>query len=338
MPDKNRKLNKKMLERLIIIHNLIKSGVSPTAEQIQRYYCEQTGYSKVGIATIYRDISTLQVQFQAPLYFDRSTNGYRYLDDNWNFALNSITEQDVFYLSTAKTILNNLSDSPLYNGISEAIDFLTDTQTNGKSEFINRIAVCPAPKVIVNPEIWDKIMNSLKNNKIIEFDYNGRWYKGDYKRRVHPWQLVLDNSMYYIFGWDETADNRKGGERLFCLNRIKDLQITKDTFILPDNFDFSKRCSGGRFGAYSNQCAETFKIEFSGKARQYVNDYIWAENQKIIEDEEKDTSTISFSCSQYHKVLEWILSLGADAKPLAPESLVEEWKNEISRMYQMLHN
>ena len=71
-----RQLNKKMLERLIIIHNAIKSGLYPDNLRLQRLYCEQTGYSKVGEATINRDIDMLRTYFHAPLEFDRQKGGY----------------------------------------------------------------------------------------------------------------------------------------------------------------------------------------------------------------------------------------------------------------------
>jgi hypothetical protein len=32
------------------------------------------------------------------------------------------------------------------------------------------------------------------------------------------------------------------------------------------------------------------------------------------------------------KVLEWVLSQGMRAKPIAPESFVERWKNEVQGM------
>ena len=47
-----RSLNKKIIERIIIIHNAIKAGLYPNNVKLQRLYCEQTGYSKVGEATI----------------------------------------------------------------------------------------------------------------------------------------------------------------------------------------------------------------------------------------------------------------------------------------------
>ena len=75
-----RTLNKKMLERLIIIHNAIKAGMYPDVPSLQKLYCEQTGYSKVGEATIYRDIDLLRTYFHAPLEFDREKGGYYYFD------------------------------------------------------------------------------------------------------------------------------------------------------------------------------------------------------------------------------------------------------------------
>ena len=89
-----RTLNKKMLERLIIIHNAIKSGMYPNNEQLRRLYCEQTGYGSVGEATINRDIDTLRTYFHAPLEFDRHKGGYYYSDDGWEFALNKLSAQE----------------------------------------------------------------------------------------------------------------------------------------------------------------------------------------------------------------------------------------------------
>ena len=84
------------MERLIIIHNLIKSGTYPNVQKIQSYYCEKTGYEQVGVATIYRDISTLQVEFNAPIAYDPYKKGYYYTDGQWKLALNTISQDDIF--------------------------------------------------------------------------------------------------------------------------------------------------------------------------------------------------------------------------------------------------
>ena len=130
-----RQLNKKMLERLIIIHNAIKSGLYPDNLCLQRLYCEQTGYSKVGEATINRDIDMLRTYFNAPLEFDRQKGGYYYSDNNFEFALNNISSEDVFYLSAAKTLLSSFEGSPVYKAISMSLILLSTHKELGKAAF-----------------------------------------------------------------------------------------------------------------------------------------------------------------------------------------------------------
>ena len=50
-----RQINKKMIQRLIIIHNAIKAGLYPDNKKLRRLYLEETGYSNVGEATINRE-------------------------------------------------------------------------------------------------------------------------------------------------------------------------------------------------------------------------------------------------------------------------------------------
>lgn len=334
----NRKLNKKMLERLIIIHNLIKSGVYPNVPQIMKYYLQQTGYDKIGEATINRDIDTLRVRFNAPIEYDREKNGYYYLDDNFEFALNKISQEDVFYLSSVKNMLANIKNNPIYNEISNVIDFITDTQGIARSDFLSRIAVMPHPVSTIEENVWNGIMKAMQNNLIIEFDYKGRWNTEITHRKVHSFQLLLDDGMYYLFGYDENAvddDGKKGAERLFCINRIKSLHISNETFPLPANYEFEKRVSGGKFGAFIGSPKNHFAVEFYGCSREFVKDCIWVEGQTITDDDENDVTTIEFDTVQASKVKEWILSQGCNARPLEPEWLVEEWKEEITTMLEL---
>ena len=108
----NSLLTKKKIERLIKIHNAIKSGLYPNSKQLQKLIHEETGF-EVGIATISRDLDTLRTYFRAPIDYDRAKNGYYYIDDNFEFALNEISLDDALYLSTVKTLLANFNGSPI---------------------------------------------------------------------------------------------------------------------------------------------------------------------------------------------------------------------------------
>lgn len=322
-------LNKKMLERLIIIHNAIKSGVYPNNSQLQRLYCEQTGYNKVGEATINRDIDMLRTYFHAPLEFDRKKNGYYYLNEDFEFALNNLSCDDIFYLSAAKTLLSSFKGMPMYNAISEVIDFVADTQTIGKSSFLKRIAVPPLPYVAANENIWKSVLYALQNNLILEFDYNGRWRTETTHRRVHPYQILVDEGQCFIFGYSE----ERKAERIFSLNRMKKVNVTSEHFELPADFEFSSRSGGGKFGAFmSGEAAVKFTIDFYGNARQYVKSCIWADDQIFTDFDNENKTQIQFSTTQVMKVQEWILAQGADAVPVSPDWFVDDWKNHIREL------
>jgi len=322
-----RTLNKKMLERLIIIHNAIKSGMYPNNKQLQRLYCEQTGYSKVGEATINRDIDVLRTYFQAPLEYDRKRNGYYYFEE-WDFALNNISAQDVFYLSAAKTLLSSFQGSPLYDEIAGVIDFVTDTQTSGKSALLKRIAIPPAPQIMVDKEVWADVLRALQGNCVLEFDYIGRWRTKKTHRRVRPYQILLDDGVCYLYGF---AEERKA-ERLFALNRMKKLKVTADHFELPAGYEFSTRCGGGYFGSFASDDKDEYIIDFYGDARQYVKDRVWADDQKITDFDNEDRTRIVFTSTQFLSIQEWVLAKGGNAIPRAPLWLVEEWQDQICQM------
>ncbi len=325
-------INKRQLERLIIIHNAIKAGLYPNNKTLRQLYCEQTGYKNVSEATIQRDIDTLRVNFHAPIEYDTFKKGYYLLDSNYDFALNSISTKDVFYLSAAKTMLSSFEGTTVYDSIADVINFVTNTQGMGRFEMLNRIAVPPVPRIVMNDEkVWEQILDSMSRNQIVEFDYSGRWHTATKHRRVHPYQVLLDQGRCYLFCYDENADG-ENKERLFALNRIKNLTMTDSTFKLPEDYEFSSRCGGGRFGAFIGDDPTTFVVDFYGDAREYVKECIWAEDQKIEEFEEDEKTRITLTSRQVLPVKEWILAQGANAVPVSPGWFVDEWTEVVQGM------
>lgn len=329
MPTQKRHIdNHLMLERLSKIHAKIKSGCYPNTKQL-------AFDNEVSVPTISRDIEFLRDRFGAPICYDATQRGY-YYEEDFDMPLNMISSKDVMFLSLVKQLMTQYEGSPIYSEISSIIDFLTDSQGIGKSDFIKQVAAPPLPKVVVNEDSWNKVIQSLKENTLLQFDYNGRWRTETTHRMVHPYQVLLQDGMYYVFGFDENANKGKGGERLFNLSRMKNIENINKTFNLPENFEFTSRCGGGLFGAFKEAKKEKFEIDFYDDARQFVKDCIWADDQEIIDSEEENMTTIKFTSSQSDKVFEWVLSQGVRAHPVAPESFVARWKNEIQKLNQYL--
>ena len=61
------------------------------------------------------------------------------------------------------------------------------------------------------------------------FDYTDRWGKQTEQRKLRPYQLVLDDGVCYLFGFDEL----RNAERIFSLVRMRNAVVTDEAFELP---------------------------------------------------------------------------------------------------------
>ena len=91
--------------------------------------------------------------------------------------------------------------------------------------------------------------------------------------------------------------------------------------------------SFSKFGAYTFKEPVKYKIEFYGNTQIWIKENSWANDQIIDETENK--TTLTFTSSQDDKILEWILSCGADAKPVEPGDFVQRWKDKICEMAEL---
>ena len=108
--------------------------------------------------------------------------------------------------------------------------------------------------------------------------------------------------------------------------------MTSEHFELPENFDFSSRCGGGKFGIFMSDNSVDFVIDLYNDARVFVKERKLAENQKITDFEEEEKTRIEFSSTQTLRVMEWVLSQGANAIPVSPDWFVNNWKSTVETM------
>ena len=240
---------------------------------------------------------------------------------------NHLSDKDLRVLLSAKTLLSHYKNTPIYEDVCSVLDLLSSNAMDGKNAtLMNRIAVAPTVETTINQEIWNAIQDALNQNHILQFDYTDRWGKETEQRRLRPYQLVLDEGICYLFGFDELRQ----AERIFSLVRMRNAIVTEESFELPEDFEFETRCKDGNFGAVFRQKSEHYKIEFYREARLLVKEKVWADSQIITESDGK--TTIEFDSTQFLKIKSWVLSNGCNAKPIQPAWLVEEWKRHAKEM------
>ena len=180
-----------MLERIIAIHRMIKSGSYPNTAQLAKQF-------ECGTSTISIDIDYLRDRFYAPIDYDAYNRGYYYYKP-FDLPLNELSPADMEVLTSAKILLAHFEGTPLYDQLFSLIDCLAPND-KGNSPMLNRITVPPVAKSFYDKSIWIDIYEAMKTNQIIEFDYNGLQRKEKTHRRVHPYQLVMDDGLVYLLG------------------------------------------------------------------------------------------------------------------------------------------
>ncbi|GHV79236.1 hypothetical protein AGMMS49944_10270 [Spirochaetia bacterium] len=321
-----KRLPKTALPRIYYIDEQIASGTYPSTKKLAKEY-------DTSMSSISRDIDYLK-DLGAPIEYDTQRRGYYYSKKTFRLPGSFTTTENIQALGMAKTLLSLYQDTPLYEAARNLLESITAplVDRNNPGLYENRIVVPPVASSNVNPDTWNTITLGLKENKVIAFDYQGTWDDDFKPRRVRPYQLLFDTGVWYLYGY---AEERKA-IRVFALTRIQNAALTANTFTLPPDYDYCSRADGSNFGIFAGEKKYRFSVAFYEASAPWVRERRWAGDQVIEETE--DGTVITFTSTQYDKVLEWVLSRGCTAQPMEPQKLVEDWKWHINEMRKLARN
>lgn len=290
--------------------------------------------------TFFRDIKDLEVKYKAPIDKDIETAGYFYTDPHYHLPRFYTDENAAKAAKLIKTLMDMVKNNPLYKEAQEVFESLSIETSNYSTEQIkinktpdnDRIIFVGAPNKSVPAETWRILDKALRENLEITFFYQG-WREPERKhRRVQPLQLIFDNGNWNLHGFDIV----KHETRRYTLGEMTELELTKNVFALPKDYDFRKMTRGS-FGCIAENKYFDFKIHLHDYATRYAKDRIWGENQKTEEDKENpgpygDGIILSFKSNQLTSIERWVWQWGDCAIPLAPKELVEDWKERRERI------
>jgi len=320
-----RSMPKTGLPRIYRIEKEIASGKFPNSDDLARLL-------ETSISTISRDIEFMRDQLGAPIEYDALNRGYYFTERTFRLPASFTNAKDLLALCMARSIFSLYRDTPLYDASRQLLESITTPiTTDGNNDWLeSRITVPPIASAKVKSEIWDIIIEGLKGNRVITFDYKGTWDDEYKKRKVHPYQLLFDSGVWYLYGF---AEERKGA-RIFSISKMKNAQLTKDVFTLPKNYKYADFSGDSYFGVFIGQEKQRFVIEIYEDSISFAEERQWAADQKITEKD--DHINIEFTSTQYYKVLRWVLSCGCNAIPKFPKKLVNDWKAHINEMKKMV--
>ena len=324
-------LPRAVLARIYFIDRQIASGKYPNVHFLAKEY-------EVETATIYRDIEYMRDMLNAPIEYSAKHRGWYYGEKSFRLPARFASANDMLALGMAKSLISLYRDTPLYQSAERLLNDITaplspDEVSDVKQAawYEKRIIVPPVASAPVNNETWEIIIDAMKENRVITFEYKGVWDKIYRTRLVRPYQLLFDTGVWYIYGYAE----ERSAMRLFSLSRIKNISLTNERFTLPKDFDYRIKNDGSYFGVFIGK-KRHYKIAFASTASIEIKERKWAADQKIEEKKDGTGIVINFSSIQFPKVLAWVLSYGMAAQPIEPPELVNEWKKNIVALYEKI--
>ena len=148
---------------------------------------------------------------------------------------------------------------------------------------------------------------------------------------VDPYTLVFHKGGMYLLG---NAHNRSG-MRLFALERIRGVEVTRQRFEIPDSYQPEAHFSSA-FGLVSDTPMKV-RVRFSSEIAHAVKDRIWMAGQKISADSEGRV-TVEFEAAGRMELVSWILSYGMHAEVLGPPELRKDVRRHVKEMRQQYRN
>ena len=143
-------------------------------------------------------------------------------------------------------------------------------------------------------------------------------------RKLDPYRVWYCSGGLYVIGHDHRSDEI----RTFAVDRIRGVKATEDTFAVPASFDFDAYTASS-FGVVAEP-AVAVRIRFDRSWAMHVEEHSWHPSQKL--ERRKDGSVeLRMEVGGTTELRNWVLSFGAGAEVLEPESLRAEVAGELER-------
>ncbi|MDQ8203331.1 WYL domain-containing protein [Pelagicoccus sp. SDUM812003] len=310
--EKIHSLKRPAIERMLRIHNELKSGSYPNCTSLAKEM-------EVSTKTISRDIDFMRDRMLLPLEYDSSLHGYYYTREVQSLPTIDISEGELLALSIARKSLDYYKgtpfEKPLANALNKLSASLPDTITANLSELSQSISFRQGRSSQVNEALLQAFTKATLERRTISFDYKKLGGSKTERRALNVYHLTNFLGKWYAIGWDQKRD----AMRTFLLNRASSAALEGSTFTVPKTFS-AEDYLGSSFGIYSPSGDHKVSILFKNPISEYISENTWHPSQRV--DYRDDGSImIHFELGSLVEVASWILSWGPNAEAMRPQEL-----------------
>lgn len=145
--------------------------------------------------------------------------------------------------------------------------------------------------------------------------------------RIDPLHFFEQDGGLYLF----VRITRFGDIRILAVERIRELSISDESFVWPEDFDAAARLSGA-FTIFVGEPV-TVRVRFAADQARYIAERLWAKEQ-TLETNSDGSVTLTLTAGGWWDIKRWLLGFGAAAEVLEPEKLRQEIAKELRATMQ----
>ena len=278
--------------------------------------------------TVYRDLEALQVA-GFPVYTERKDQ-----KNYWSLMESAkqhipipfnITELMALYFSS--DMLKMLKNTLFYDSLASLFQKIKATLPPEYMTYLRHVE--SSLKVDLKPTkdysrfrtIIDQINQAILHRRQVRITYFVMSRQKISQRIVAPYKLWFFDGTFYMLGFCHLRQDN----RLFAVDRIREMILTDTTFETPQDFDMENLLRAS-FGAFFGEPVQVV-IHFSPRVAGYIAEKCWHESQ-VVEMQKDGSLIFRVEISGIEEIKFWILGWGKDAVVLEPDDLREEIRLE----------
>ncbi len=288
-----------------IVYHLLEKGKSTAPELAEKF--------EVSIRTIYRDLDTISAA-GIPIYATQGKGGGIFIMQDFVLNKSLLSEQEKEQILMA---LQGISATE-HNQTDELLMKLSGLFQSKVTNWIE-VDFSEWYKNAPNYDVFNLIKNAIFNQYTITFSYFAR--EGNYSNRtVEPIKLIFKNKDWYLYGFCLLRNDF----RFFKLTRIKDLEISSDTFIRE------VKSSHEIETVIKNKNFIHAKLKFSPKVAFRVYD----EFTDNVSKDNQGNLYVNIDLPDNETLFSYILSFGDNVEILEPDYLRHSMKEKLALMLE----
>jgi predicted DNA-binding transcriptional regulator YafY len=174
------------------------------------------------------------------------------------------------------------------------------------------------------------IVDAIKQRRQLRFTYHSFNRQEQYELTLAPYCLKVFKQRWYVAGNPSTHPNET---RIYALDRVKDMRPTNLTFTYPSKF-CAKEFFAPYYGVFRNAEPVKVIIEATPSSTQFLRLLPLHESQKELRQFHGNTFFEYFIAPTFDFIQE-LRTHGTDIRVREPESLVEIFREEAQKAYEM---